>query len=66
MGEALDGQGLEPDAAGTGECGEEDSVAAEDQFAMSGDALNLEGDVGVEGTDVPGVDAEESRRVRGL
>ncbi len=35
-------------------------------FSMSGDALNLEGDVGVEGTDVAGVDAEESRRVRGL
>jgi len=58
VGEALNGQSLEPDAAGAGKCGEEDSVAAEDEIAKSGDALDLEGDVGVEGADVAGVDAK--------
>src|SRR3954466_12332502 len=58
VGEALDGQGLEPDAAGAGEGGEEDSVASKDQVADSRDALDLEGDRRLEGADMTGVDAE--------
>ena len=57
--EAGDGQRLQPDAAGTGEGSEEDTVAAEDHVFDSGDALDLEGDGGLEGTNVAGVDAEE-------
>ena len=59
MGEAGDGERLQPDAAGPGERGQEDAVAAEDQVFDSGDALNLERDRGLEGADVAGVDAEE-------
>ena len=66
VGEAGDGQRLQPDAAGAGERGEEDAVAAEDHVLDAGDALNLEGDGGLEGADVAGVDAEEFRRGRGL
>lgn len=58
MGEALDGQGLEPDTARPGESREKDSVAAEDEIADSGDALNLEGDAGLEGSNVARVYAE--------
>jgi hypothetical protein len=59
VGEARDGQGLEPDAARACESGEEDTVAAEDHVLDAGDALNLEGDAGLEGSDVAGVDAED-------
>ncbi len=58
MGEARDGQGLEPDAARAGERGEEDAVAAEDHVAYAGDTLDLEGDAGLERSDVTGMDAE--------
>jgi hypothetical protein len=56
--EAGDGQGLEPDSAGAGEGGEEDAVATEDHVLEAGDALDLEGDAGLEGSHVTGVDAE--------
>jgi hypothetical protein len=59
VGEARDGQGLEPNAAGTGEGREEDAVAAEDHVLNAGDTLNLEGDAGLEGSHVAGVDAED-------
>jgi len=60
VGEARDGR-LEPDAARASERGEEDAVAAEDHVLEAGDALDVEGDRGLEGSDVAGVDAEESR-----
>ena len=48
VGEAGDGEGLEPDAAGAGERGEKDAVAAEDHVFDAGDALDLKGDGGSE------------------
>jgi len=53
-----DGQGLQPDFAGAGEGGEEDAVSAEDHVADAGDAGDLEVDVGFEGSDMAGMDAE--------
>ncbi len=58
MGEPGDGEGLEPDAAGAGEGREEDTVATEDHVPKAGDTLDLEGDAGLEGSDVAGMDAE--------
>ena len=57
--ETGDGERLQPDAAGAGERGEKDAVAAEDHVFDAGDALNLERDGGLEGADVAGMDAEE-------
>ena len=59
VGETGDGERLQPDAAGAGEGGEKDAVAAEDHVLDAGDALDLEGDAGLEGADVAGVDAED-------
>jgi hypothetical protein len=56
--ETGDGQGLEPDAAGTHQRGEEDAVATEDHVTDAGNALDLEADAGLEGADVAGMDAE--------
>ena len=58
MGETGDRQGLEPDASGAGEGGEEDAVATEDHVADAGDAGDLEADAGLEGADVAGMHAE--------
>ncbi len=59
VGEAGDRKGLQPDAARAGERGEEDAIAAKDHVSDAGDALNLEGDGGLEGSDVAGMDAEK-------
>ena len=58
MSEAADGQGLEPDAAGTGEFGEEDAVAAKDHVFEAADEGDLEADAGMEGPNMAGVYAE--------
>src|SRR5580658_97783 len=53
-----DGQGLEPDAAGAGQRGQEDSVAAEDHVLDAGDGGDLKCDAGLECADVAGMDAQ--------
>ena len=58
VGQSGDGQGLEPDAAGAGESGEEDSVAAEDHVLDAGNGGDLEGDAGLKGADVARMDAQ--------
>ena len=58
MGEFGDGQRLQPDFAGAGEGSEEDAVSAEDHVTDAGDAGDLEVDVGLECSDMAGMDAE--------
>ncbi len=58
MGQARQGQGLQPDSAGAGQGGEEEAVAAEDHVLDAGDAGDLEGDAALKCSDVAGVDAE--------
>jgi hypothetical protein len=58
MRKALNGQGLQPDAAWTSERCEKNPVTSEDHVSYSRDALNLKRNVGVEGSDVAGVHAE--------
>ncbi len=58
VGQTRNGERLEPDAAGAGEGSEKDTVAAKDHVAQTRDALDLEGDGGLKGSDVAGMDAE--------
>ncbi len=59
VGELGDGEGLEPDASGALEHGEEDSVAAEDHVLDAADGGDLEVDAGLECADVAGVYLED-------
>src|SRR5246127_5236846 len=55
VGEFGDGQGLQPNFAGTGEGGQEDAVASEDHILDSGNGGDLKGHTGLECADVPGM-----------
>jgi hypothetical protein len=59
VGEAGDGERLQPDTSGTGECCKEDAVAAEDHVFDARDALDLKGNARLKGTDVSRMDAKE-------
>ena len=58
MGQARDGQRLQPDSSGAGERGEKNSVAAENQVFDARDRRDLERNAGLKRSDVAGVDAE--------
>jgi len=49
---------LQPDSSGAGEGGEKNSVAAENHVLDAGDRGDLEGDAGLESSDVAGMDAQ--------
>src|SRR5579862_3133782 len=56
VGQAGDGEGLEPDAAGAGELREEEAIATEDHVAQAADHGDLKRDAALECADVSGVD----------
>jgi hypothetical protein len=58
-GQAAQGQGLKPDAAGTTQGGEEEPFAAEERALDFAHVLDVVIDAGLEGHDAAGIDADD-------